>query len=413
MAPESMHNVAAEGISYFTPAQTPPAGTQLGAPTTKLFTPLRIRGITFPNRLFLAPMCQYSARNGYVNDWHLAHLGGIIQRGPGLAIIEATAVQPEGRITPEDVGLWEDGQIEPLRRITEFAHGQSQKIAIQLAHAGRKASTIAPWLGENTMAATEVGGWPDGLVAPSAIALDPAVNPVPTALTKERIQAIKDAFVAAAKRAVEAGFDVIEIHAAHGYLFHGFLSPVSNHRTDEYGGSFKDRTRLLLEVVDDVRAVIPVEMPLFVRISATDMFEFDPNSKSEFPETWTIAHSAQLATLLADRGVDLLDVSSGGIHPKATVPFGTAPGYQVPYAQKIKTVVGDNILISAVGGIKYGPLAEEVLQSGIDVVMAGRWFQKNPGLVYKFADELGVDIKMAHQIGWGFGGRGSQVTKTK
>jgi 2,4-dienoyl-CoA reductase-like NADH-dependent reductase (Old Yellow Enzyme family) len=413
MASRPIQNVAAKGISYFTPAQTPPSGTQLGGPETKLFSPLTIRGTTFPNRLFVAPMCQYSARDGYANDWHLTHLGGIIQRGPGLSIIEATAVEPEGRITPEDLGLWEDGQVEPLRRITEFAHGQGQKIAVQLAHAGRKASTVAPWLGGNGMAVKEVGGWPDDLIAPSAIAFEPTVNSTPLAMTKERIESFKVAFVAAAKRAVKARFDVIEIHAAHGYLFHSFLSPVSNFRTDEYSGSFENRTRLLLEVVNGVRAAIPEEMPLFVRISVTDMFEFDPNSKAEFPETWTVAQSAQLASLLAEQGVDLLDVSAGGAHQKAAVPFGTAPGYQVPYAQEIKAAVRDKMMVSAVGGIKNGTLAEEVLQSGIDVVMAGRWFQKNPGLVYSFANELGVDIKMAHQIGWGFGGRGSQVTKSK
>lgn len=409
MAQENIDNPAASGISYYTPAQEPASGTQLNG-STKLFTPLTIRGVTFQNRLFLPPLCQYSARNGYANDWHLTHLGGIIQRGPGLTIMEATAVQPEGRITPQDLGLWEDGQIEPLKRITEFAHGQNQKIAIQLAHAGRKASCVAPWLSANGVATKEVGGWPDKVVAPSAIPQE-AINPTPLALSLEDIEKLKQDWIAAAKRAVKAGFDVVEIHSAHGYLLHEFLSPVSNKRTDQYGGSFENRTRLVLEITEGIRAVIPQDMPLFVRISATDWFEFDPSSKEEFPETWTIAQSAELSSLLADKGVDLIDVSSGGIHAKSATAIKSGPAYQAPFARDIKKVVGNKILVSAVGGIKTGALAEEVLQSGIDVVMAGRWFQKNPGLVYQFADELEVDVKMANQIGWGFGGRGNRGRK--
>ncbi|KAK6202079.1 NADH-dependent flavin oxidoreductase [Pestalotiopsis sp. IQ-011] len=406
MSSEAITVEPASGIPYFTPAQEPASGSQLSG-STKLFTPLTIRGTTFQNRLFLPPLCQYSAKDGYANDWHLTHLGGIIQRGPGLSIVEATAVQPHGRITPEDLGLWEDGQIEPLKRITTFAHGQNQKIAIQLAHAGRKASCVAPWLSANAVATKEVGGWPDEIVAPSAIAQD-TVNPVPKALTLEDIEKLKQDWVEAAKRAVKAGFDVIEIHSAHGYLLHSFLSPVSNKRTDKYGGSFENRTRLVTEIAEGIRAVIPKEMPLFVRISATDWFEFDPSSKEEFPETWTVAQSAELSSILADKGVDLIDVSSGGVHAKSATAIKSGPAYQAPFSRDIKKIVGDKILVSAVGGIKTGKLAEEVLQSGVDVVMAGRWMQKNPGLVYQFADELEVDVKMAQQIGWGFGGRGNK-----
>ncbi|CAM1509508.1 Fc.00g032470.m01.CDS01 [Cosmosporella sp. VM-42] len=405
MAREVIDNVAAEGISYFTPAQDPPAGTQLN-PTTKLFTPLTIRGVTFQNRLFLAPLCQYSAKDGHATDWHLTHLGGIIQRGPGLAIIEATAVQRLGRITPWDVGLWEDSQIEPLRRITEFAHGQNQKIGIQLAHAGRKASGTPPWLSGHGVAVEEVGGWPDEIVAPSAIPQIKASSPVPRSLTIEDIEALKNDFAEAAKRAVKAGFDVIEIHSAHGYLLHQFLSPISNRRTDTYGGSFENRTRLLLEITELIRTVVPETTPLFVRVSATDWFEFDSSLRDEFPESWTVAQSSKLASLLADRGVDLVDVSSGGIHAKSAIAIRPGPAYQVHLAQEIKKTVGDKVLVSAVGGIKTGALAEEVLQSGIDVVMAGRWFQKNPGLAVAFAEELGVKVTMANQIGWGFEGRG-------
>ncbi|KAI0975556.1 hypothetical protein F4678DRAFT_417644 [Xylaria arbuscula] len=408
-------NIGVEGISYYSPLQNPPAGTGLNLdhrPIPKLFTPVTIRGVTFPNRIFLAPLCQYSAKDGYANDWHLTHLGGIIQRGPGLSIIEATSVQARGRITPQDVGLWEDGQIEPLKRITEFAHSQSQKIAIQLAHAGRKASTVAPWLSASAIAVKEVGGWPDDVVAPSAVAFSDN-SPTAKALTIEEIDEIKRDFVAAAKRAIKAGFDVIELHSAHGYLLHSFLSPVSNHRTDQYGGSFENRVRLLLEVSEEVRKAIPETTPLFVRLSATDWFEYDESSKAEFPESWTLEQSTRLAPLLAERGVDLLDVSSGGIHPKGSSPIKPTPGYQARLASGIKKVVGDKLIVSAVGGIRTGTLAEELLQgkdgeAALDVVMAGRWFQKNPGLVIQYADELDADVKMANQIGWGFTGRGKR-----
>ncbi|OJJ30911.1 hypothetical protein ASPWEDRAFT_118839 [Aspergillus wentii DTO 134E9] len=408
MSHEIIDNIAAKGISYYTPAQSPPAGTQIDG-STKLFSPLTIRGVTFPNRLFLAPLCQYSAKDGYANDWHLTHLGGIIQRGPGLAIMEATAVQKIGRITPQDLGLYEDGQIEPLKRITEFAHGQGQKIGIQLAHAGRKGSAVAPWLSGNAMAVEEVGGWPDEIVGPSAIPQEEGVNTVPRALTREDIEVLKGDYAEAAKRAVEANFDAIEIHAAHGYLLHQFLSPVSNQRTDEYGGTFDNRVRLLLEVSEAIRAVIPTTIPLLVRISATDWFEFDENLKTEFPESWTLAQSIQVASLLADRGVDLVDVSSGGVHAKSAIAIKSGPAYQVNFAQEIKKAVGDKLLISAVGGIKTGALAEEVVQSGIDAVQAGRWFQQNPGLVRAFANELGVKVRMATQIDWSFEGRGKRA----
>ncbi|GLA38070.1 hypothetical protein AnigIFM63309_005068 [Aspergillus niger] len=398
-------NPPAKGISYYTPAQTPPAGTQLEG-STKLFTPLTIRNLTLPNRLFLAPLCQYSAKDGYATDWHLTHLGGILQRGPGLAIMESTAVQKVGRITPQDLGLYEDGQIEPLKRITEFAHSQSQKIAIQLAHAGRKASAVAPWLSVNAMAVKEVGGWPDEIVGPSAIAHEEGVNTVPRALSEEEVKNLVNDFGEAAKRAVRAGFDAIEVHAAHGYLLHQFLSPVSNHRTDRYGGSFENRIRVLLEVCDAIRDAIPDTMPLLVRISATDWFEFDEGLKKEFPESWTVEQSVRLAPILADHGVDLIDVSSGGVHSKSAIAIRSGPAYQVHLAHEVKKAVGDRLLVTAVGGIKTGKLAEEVVQSGIDAVLAGRWFQQNPGLVRAFANELGVKVRMATQIDWSFEGRG-------
>ncbi|KAM0348568.1 hypothetical protein HYE67_000171 [Fusarium culmorum] len=410
MAYEIIDNIAAEGAPYYTPAQDPPAGTQTSG-STKVFTPITIRGVTFPNRLFLAPLCQYSAKDGYATDWHLTHLGGIIQRGPGLSMVEATAVQNHGRITPQDVGLWEDGQIEPLKRITTFAHSQSQKIGIQLSHAGRKASCVSPWLSINAVAAKEVGGWPDNVVAPSAIAQEAGVNPVPKAFTKADIEELKNDFLAAAKRAIRAGFDVIEIHAAHGYLLHQFLSPVSNQRTDEYGGSFENRIRVVLEIIDLIRADIPETTPILVRVSATDWFEYDAQFKDEFPESWTVEQTCKLAQILPKHGVDLVDVSSGGIHPKSAIAIKAGPAYQVDLAKQVKKAVGDSVLVSAVGGIKTGHLAEEVLQSGIDVVRAGRWFQQNPGLVRAFANELGVEVKMANQIDWSFKGRGKNGHK--
>ena len=423
MAKEVIDNVGVEGISYYSPLQDPPAGTALASKAEdrtipKLFTPITIRGVTFPNRIFLSPLCQYSAKDGYANDWHLTHLGGILQRGPGLTFVEATGVQSRGRITPQDVGLWEDGQIAPLKRITEFARSQSQKIAIQLAHAGCKASTVAPWLSFNAEAVKEVGGWPDDVWAPSATPFVADVNPTPKAMTLEDIEQLKRDFASATKRAVEAGFDVIEIHAAHGYLLHEFMTPVVNKRTDQYGGSFESRVRLLLEIVEEVRKVMPESMPLFVRISATDWFEFDESSKEEFPETWTVEQSQRLAPLLAERGVDLLDVSSGGAHSKAASAIKSGPAYQAHFAAAIKKVVGDKLIVSAVGGIDNGKLAEEVLQgrdgdTPVDTVMAGRWFQKNPGLVMKFADELEVEAKMANQIGWAFVGRAGKPKKTK
>jgi 2,4-dienoyl-CoA reductase-like NADH-dependent reductase (Old Yellow Enzyme family) len=402
-------NKGTPGISYFTPAQVPPAGTAKdpqpeGHAIPKLFQPLTVRGVTFPNRIWLSPLCQYSAQNGYLTDWHLTHLGGIIQRGPGLTMVEATGVTPEGRITPEDSGLWEDGQMAPLKRIVEFAHSQSQKIAIQLGHAGRKASTVAPWLSMGDTALKEANGWPDEVVAPSAIAFSPTF-PHPNALTLEGIQRIKDAFVAAAKRAVEVGFDVIEIHNAHGYLLHEFLSPVSNKRTDQYGGSFENRTRLTREIVEALRAVIPKEMPLFLRISAEDWL----SGQEEFPESWTMDDTVKLAPILAELGVDVLDVSSGGIHPSQKIKGG--PGYQVPFAQAVKTKTGDSLHVTAVGAITNGKQAAEIVDSGLDATFVGRYFQKNPGLVWTFAEEINTEIHVANQISWGFGGRAGGKAK--
>ncbi|KAJ6489559.1 FMN-linked oxidoreductase [Mycena vitilis] len=411
----SIANTPAPNAPYFTPAQVPPSGTAKvpqpdGRPLPKLFEPITIRGLTFQNRIFLAPLCQYSAQDGHLTPWHTAHLGGIASRGPGLTFVEATAVLPEGRITPEDSGIWNDSHIEPLRQVVDFVHSQGQKIAIQLAHAGRKGSTVAPWLTGGATAGVEVGGWPDDTRAPSAIPYN-EVFPKPKALTKEGIKEIVDAFVAGAKRALDAGIDVIEIHNAHGYLLHQFLTPVSNQRTDEYGGSFDNRIRLTLEIVDAVRAVIPDSMPLFLRISATDWLD------DVFPreEWWTPEDTVKLAGILAKHGVDLLDVSTGGSHPKAKIsPLSHEHAYQAPFSEMVKRAHGDAILVGCVGGIRDGNTANDVLKSDrADVIFIGRQFQKDPASVWTFAEQLGVTVKAANQIEWGFKGRGSSKVEAK
>jgi 2,4-dienoyl-CoA reductase-like NADH-dependent reductase (Old Yellow Enzyme family) len=339
----------------------------------------------------------------------MAHLGGISSRGPGLLCIEATAVTANGRITPQDSGLWEDAQIAPLKRIVDFAHSQNQKVMIQLAHAGRKASMVAPWLSAAGLATKELGGWPDDVWAPSAIAFDENY-PKPKEMTKENIETFKQAFVAGVKRSLEVGVDAIEIHNAHGYLLHSFLSGVSNTRTDEYGGSFENRTRLTLEVVDLVRKNIPEDMPLFLRISATDWLE---SSDSEVASrSWTSEQNVKLSKILAERGVDLLDISSGGNHPDQKIKFDGLPAnhgkaYQSPLSFDVKKAVGDKLLVSTVGSITTAPVAESLLQDGLDLIVIGRAFQKNPGLVFTFADELEVTARMPSQIRWGFYGRGS------
>jgi len=330
-------------------------------------------------------------------------MGGIIQRGPGLACVEATAVTPQGRITPEDVGLWKDSQKENLTKLVEFAHSQNQKVMIQLAHAGRKASTVTPWLSAGAVAGKDLNGWPDDVYAPSAIPWNEH-HANPKEMTLQDIEDFKAAFVAAAKRAVDCGFDIIEIHNAHGYLLHSFLSPVSNQRKDKYGGTFENRTRLTLEVVEETRKVIPKDMPLFLRISATDWLE----EQDDIPESWTPEDTARLAPLLAERGVDLLDVSSGGNHPKQH-PH-SKPAYQAPFAIQVKEAVGHDLAVGSVGSIDNAKLANDLLEKdNLDLIIVGRAFQKNPGLVFAWADELGVQVNMPNQIRWGFGGRGKKT----
>ncbi|TFY68727.1 hypothetical protein EVJ58_g829 [Rhodofomes roseus] len=379
--PQDIFNSPAPKVDFFTPSQYPPSGTAVddGKPIPTLFQPIKIRGVVFPNRIWLSPLCQYSAQDGKYTFWHYAHMGGIISRGPGLSMVEATAVTPEGAHHPR-------------------GHRTRRSASSSAMPAARRPPS-PPWLSKAATATEAANGWPDDVWAPSAIGFA-EVFPRPKELTIAGIKRIKRAFVDAARRALRAGFDVIEIHNAHGYLLHSFLSPVSNKRTDEYGGSFENRTRLTLEIVDAVRSVIPPDMPLFLRISATDWLE----ESLEGEPSWTLQDTVRLAGLLAEHGVDLLDVSSGGAHPAQKIPG--APTYQAPLAEAVKKAHGDKILVSAVGLITDGKTAQGVLDKGqADAVFVGRQFQKNPGTVWQFAEELGVDIKRAHQIEWGFTGR--------
>lgn len=349
-------------------------------------------------------MCQYSADKSLSvpNAWHFGHLGGIWTRaGPGLTIIEATAVEPRGRITPHDLGLWSEEQVPAYSALVEFAHSQNQKIGIQIAHAGRKASTVPPWIHRAAIAPKDEGGWSDDVVGPdggSAGQWDPD-HAVPRELTTEEVEDIVELFKATAIRAVKAGFDVIEIHGAHGYLISSFLSPATNHRTDKYGGSFENRIRILVEASIAVREVIPAEMPLFVRVSASDLIEHSFATPEEAEQgSWTVKQSAQLAKHLAAVGVDFIDVSSGGNHRLQQFTD------QIPFADFVKKEVqksGSKILVGAVGNITSGKKAEAVLEGGkADAVLVGRAFQRSPALVWDWAMELGVRIKVSHQCQW-------------
>ncbi|SEJ68354.1 NADH:flavin oxidoreductase/NADH oxidase [Demequina mangrovi] len=345
--------------------------------TSLLFSPLPLRSITARNRLWVSPLCQYSCeqRDGVPDDWHLVHLGSFARGGAGLVMAEATAVAPEGRISPWDTGIWDDAQRDAWARIVRFLHSQGALAAIQLAHAGRKASTYREWSGSGTVPASD-GGWTT--VAPSAIAFEGYEQPV--ALDEDGIAAVIEAFGEAARRSLEAGFDVLEVHAAHGYLLHQFLSPVSNSREDRWGGSLVGRARLLLHVVRKVRAVAGDDVPVFVRVSATDWLE---------PEGWTLEDTVTVAQWLREAGADLVDTSTGGLVPGAVIPV--APGYQVPHATAIKERSG--IAATAVGQIVDAAQAERIVASGqADAVFVGREFMRDPHLPLRAAHELGVEL---------------------
>jgi 2,4-dienoyl-CoA reductase-like NADH-dependent reductase (Old Yellow Enzyme family) len=326
-----------------------------------LFDPFSLRGVTLRNRIGVSPMCQYSSTDGFANDWHLVHLGSRAVGGAGLVITEATGVSPEGRISPNDLGLYDDRHVEMLHRITRFIAEQGAVPGIQLAHAGRKASTRRPWEGGKPIPISE-GGWEP--IAPSPIPFD-VRSPTPKAMDAADREKVKEDFRRAAVRASAAGFAWLELHAAHGYLLHGFLSPISNQRTDSYGGAFENRVRFPLEVVREVRGAWPKDKPLAVRLSCTDWVEGG----------WDIEQSVALASLLKDAGVDLIDCSSGGTVPQARIPL--APGYQVPFSARIKQDA--EIATSAVGLIARPDQAEEIVSRGrADLVFLAREFLRDP-----------------------------------
>ena len=353
-------------------------------PEIDLLSPLKIRGVTFRNRIAMSPMCQYSAHDGFANDWHLVHLGSRASGGVALVMVEATAVTADGRITPGDLGIWKDDHIEPLTRIARFVHSQGAVAGIQLAHAGRKASCELPWKGGEGLLTPEEGGWP--VVGPSAIPFA-ETSPVPRPLDEAEIDAIVTAFETGARRALTAGFKVIEIHAAHGYLLHEFLSPISNHRNDRYGGSLENRMRFLLQVVERLRGLMPEEMPLFVRISASDWTEGG----------WDLEQSVELAIRLKGLGVDLIDVSSGGTVPYARIPV--AKGYQVPFARRIRE--GADIRTGAVGLITEPHFANEIVTGGdANLVFIAREMLREPYWASKAQAALGEEPAWPIQYGY-------------
>jgi 2,4-dienoyl-CoA reductase-like NADH-dependent reductase (Old Yellow Enzyme family) len=347
---------------------------------SSLFTPLRLRETTLRNRIAVSPMCQYSAREGLPSEWHLVHLGSRAVGGAGLVIAEASAVVPEGRISPDDTGIWSDAHAEAWAPIARFVAQQGAVPAIQLAHAGRKASTDAPWRGGGPVSEGARGWRP---VGPSPLAFAPGY-PVPRELSADEMTTVVGAFRDAARRAGQAGFEVVEIHMAHGYLLHQFLSALTNHRTDDYGGSLENRMRLPLEVARAVREAFPVERPVFVRLSATDWVEGG----------WDLGQSVALARELREAGVDLVDCSSGGTVPDAKVPL--APGYQVPFAAAIREQTG--VLTGAVGMITTPPQAEAIVAAGkADLVLLAREMLRDPYWPLHAAAALGADVRWPDQ----------------
>jgi 2,4-dienoyl-CoA reductase-like NADH-dependent reductase (Old Yellow Enzyme family) len=347
---------------------------------SRLFSTLKIRGVEFKNRIFVSPMCQYSSKDGMPNDWHLVHLGSRAVGGAGLIIAEATAVSPEGRITPEDNGIWNNEQVEAFKKITSFIKAQNSVPGIQIAHAGRKASTYSPWKG-NGKITKDNGGWEP--LAPSAIMYSD-IYPVPKELSQKEIHEIIEEFKNAAKRSINAGFEVIELHMAHGYLIHEFLSPISNQRKDEYGGSLENRCRFAVQIAKSVRETIPESLPLFARISSTDWVEGG----------WDIEQSIYLVKLLKETGVDLIDCSSGGNVHSVKIPAG--PDYQVPFAEKIKKET--DILTAAVGFIIEPEQAEEIIANNkADAVLLARELLRDPYWPLHAAKKLKIDIDWPKQ----------------
>ena len=384
MATENLHGELPINTRVGTPHGCPSGvDHDREVPDIDLLSPLTIRGVTFRNRIVMSPMCQYSADDGLANDWHLVHIGSRAVGGVGLAMVEATAVTADGRITPKDMGIWSEQHVEPLARIARFVNSHGALAGIQLAHAGRKASCEPPWLGGARLK-PDSGGWTS--VAPSAVPFNEE-DPPPVELDEAGISGVVGAFEDATYRALAAGFKVIEVHAAHGYLLHEFLSPLSNHRTDEYGGSRENRMRITLRVAGRVRAVVPTELPVFVRISATDWVEGG----------WDVAQSVVLAARLKELGIDLIDVSSGALTPKARIPV--AKGYQVPFARQIRDEA--EIMTGAVGLITEAAYANEIITGGdADLVFIARELLREPYWALKAQSELGEDPSWPIQYGY-------------
>ncbi|KAL4949503.1 hypothetical protein BDW69DRAFT_74102 [Aspergillus filifer] len=434
MATLSPANIPTPGLPYFTPANNPGAATNpTSSSTPTLFRPLSIRGITLKNRIIVAPMCMYSAESnpsspsiGALTDFHVAHLGHLALKGASLIFTEALAVTPNGRISPNDAGLWQpgrdSGQFKGLKRVADIIHSQGGKLGVQLHHAGRKASTVAPWLaasrGARSLRADEsVHGWPANVVGPSGgeenvwdgKGQDSSSFWTPGDLSTFEVGEIVKAFAQSAETAVRAGVDVIEIHAAHGYLIHQFLSPVTNHRDDQYGGSFENRTRLLREIATVIRSVIPESMPLFLRISATEWLENTAHASQ--PGTWDMASSTELLQYLPELGIDLLDVSSGGNHPEQK--FQSFSDYQVVLAGQLRKVIranGAKTLVGAVGFITEAEGARGIVEGAdedgdearADAVFIARQFLREPEFVINAARKLGVDIELPNQFARAF-----------
>ncbi|GKT61728.1 NADH:flavin oxidoreductase/NADH oxidase [Colletotrichum tofieldiae] len=391
-------NEGAKNVPYFTPIQNPAAGTARDPqPEGTLFSPLKLRGLTLQNRIFVSPMCQYSADDGHMTAWHKTHLQSFAVRGAGLVLTEVQAVVPEGRISPEDLGIWDDSHLVPAKEVIDFIHSQGGHIGIQMGHAGRKASTVAPWINRKAVADNKARGWPTKVYGPSAVAYSKDTY-VPKEMTLDEIETFKSKWVDAVKRAVTVGYDTIEIHAAHGYLINNFLSPTSNKRTDKYGGSFENRSRLLIELTELTRANVPEDYPILVRLPGSDYLEFDPS----IPQ-WEITQAQQLAKILTDKGVDFLDVTGGGQDARMKVIPG--PKYQAHLAAAVRQAVrGTGTLVGSVGGIATGKDATEVLADGqADAVLVGRAFLKDSNLVWTWADELDIDVHAPSQYGWPFG----------
>ncbi|KAJ5114177.1 hypothetical protein N7456_002711 [Penicillium angulare] len=434
---ESPRVLRAAGLPYFTPANNAGAAINPQDPNTPtLFRPLKIRDVTLKNRVMVAPMCMYSTESdpaspavGALTDFHIAHLGHLAAKGVGLVIIEATAVQANGRISPNDSGLWQEGteseQFKGLQRVANFIHSQGAKVGIQLAHAGRKASTVAPWLSsqgkKSSIKADEnVGGWPSNVVGPSGgeehIWADGDKYWPPRELSTAEVEELVQAFARSAKLAVQAGVDVIEIHGAHGYLLNEFLSPVTNRRTDKYGGDFSNRIRIVQEVSNAIRAAIPAGTPLFLRISATEWLENQP--VAEATGSWDMSSSSKLAKILPELGIDLLDVSSGGNHKDQKLQPHT--NYQIDLAGQLRKEIrqsGQSTLVGAVGLITEAEAAKDIIQGAdeaietegllsgpepkADAVLMARQFLREPEWIFTAAKKLGVPVSLPHQFGRG------------